>query len=68
MPKKLVKTECKAEEAKQSRGKGKLQKQAREEAQVKAKATEEELREALQSAKERVRKAEHNANTFHGQL
>ena len=46
----------------------KLQEQAREEAQAKAKATEKELRDALQSAEERVRKAEYDANTFHSQL
>ena len=44
------------------------QERAREEAQAKAKATEKELRDALQSAKERVRKAEHDINIFHGQL
>ena len=44
------------------------QEQAREEALAKASATEKELREALQSASERIKQAEFDANAFHGQL
>ena len=45
-----------------------LQVRAREEAQGKAKAMEKELRDALQNAKERAKKAEYKVNIFHGQL